>query len=252
MKHRTLLLTGILLALIMAGIASGVYVQGQAQQAIVSYLEERLRQQNVPVVEITVLQQSPMRLQITIQSRSDGKKAMPEDPINLGLVRREVILASQQGYSVERIMIVLLNNQGEPMGKTDESVNIPHTLSHLSVATIDNATARNLINEKINLYGMSLTSMDITSSDGLQFVTLQLSTPSLEEANRVIVRFMDSLQPMLAEINTQGAQIATFRLELKDAQGNFILTYIIDLETNSENGWMADGLAFPVPPHGPK
>ncbi|MGC1374777.1 MAG: hypothetical protein WA821_01050 [Anaerolineales bacterium] len=255
MKNRTLLLSGILLVLIVAGIAFGIYVKVTAQPDIVSYLQERLRQQNVPVVEITILQQSPLRLQITIQSRSDGKKAMPEDPINLSLVSREVSLASQRGYVVERIVIVLLNNRGEPMGKTDESVN-SQNMSLLSATTIDNTTVKNLINDRINLYGMSVTNMDISSSDGLQFVTLQLSTPSLETANQALPDFIPTLNPLLEDINTQGAQIATLRLELKDEQGNFLLNYITDLQLHSKNAWMADGLTTDwlpgVPPPAPE
>lgn len=247
MKNR-MYLSGILLILIVAGILFGIYLQVKAQPDVVSHLKERLRQQNVPVVEITILQKLPIRLQVAVQSRSDGEKAMPEDPINLGLVRREVSLASQQGYLIERFTVVLLNNQGEPMGTADHQVNIQNMALDLSAATIDNDATKKLMTEKLNLYGMSLTNMEVTSMDGLQFVTLQLSTASLEEANQVIVGFMGSLQPLLAEINAQGAQIAVLRLELKDGKGNIILTFMIDLQTKAENGWMADGLAFPQGP----
>lgn len=243
--------SGILLILTI-GIAFVVYAKATAQPDVISYLKERLSQQYVPVVEITILQQSPMQIQITTQSKSNGKKGTSEDPINYHLITREVSLASQQGYVIEKLTVVFLNTLGEQIDKSNQIINTQNILSaQLAKSTIDNDATKNLINEKINLYGMSITNMDISSQDGLQFLTLQLATPSLEQANQALPYFMPSLRPLLADVNTQGAQITVLKLELKDQQGNLLLNYMLDLQLKSENWWMADNLTsgwFPHPP----
>src|SRR6185436_5916210 len=123
MKNKKLI-SRILLFSILATIVFGVYSQAKAQGEIALYLKERLTQENVPVVAVTIIQKFPINLQITIQSTSDGEKASPEDPINLNLVRREVILANREGYFVERFVIVLLDNKGAQMARVEHSTEI--------------------------------------------------------------------------------------------------------------------------------
>jgi len=108
-----------------------------------------------------------------------------------------------------------------------------------------------MIEEKLNLYGMSVVNADVTSSNGIQTLILRLSTSSLEEANQVLPNFMPSLRPLIADTNAQGAQIAICIVELTDEKGQLLLKYLLDLQLDSETWWMVDGLTqgwFPHPP----
>ena len=97
MKYKKII-SRLLLVLILVATIFGIYRQVRAQEEIVTYLGEKLEQQKVPVVEIVALQKLPINLQVVIQSTSDGEKAAPNDPINLNLVSREIILANRQEY----------------------------------------------------------------------------------------------------------------------------------------------------------
>ena len=63
-----------LLVIVLISLVFGSYLQVRAQQEIVNYLTERLKQQNVPVVEVDIPKRFPLHIQISIQSASDGKK----------------------------------------------------------------------------------------------------------------------------------------------------------------------------------
>lgn len=92
------------------------------KEGVVIYLKERFEKQNVPIAEITVLQESPLRLQIVIQTAGDGKIGTPDDPINFHLVEREVVLAAKKGYFVESFSRVFVNSKGEKFIKADTPV----------------------------------------------------------------------------------------------------------------------------------
>ena len=251
MKHKKLLWV-ILLVLVVVGITFGLYTEVIAQQEVVEYLKGRLERQNIPVVEITIHRLLPLRLEIIIQSMSEDEKALPDDPINLNIVRREVILARRQGYSIDRFTLILYNSQGKTIFWADETpVSIEEATLELPPSKLDDATIKNMINERLNLYGMSIVNTEVTSYDGIQTLILQLSTPSLEDANQALPYFMPSLRPLIAEINTQGGQIVICKVELRDDKGQLLLKYLLDLQLDSETWWMVDGLTqdwFPHPP----
>lgn len=248
MKYKKLVLRS-LLFLISAGAIFGVYTKVKAQGEIEVYLEERFKQQNVPVVEITVLQKLPINLQVAIQSISDGEKAAPEDPINLNLVNHEVILASQQGYLIERFAVILLNNKGEQMARVEHSTEITDFFIATNSSSISDEATLSEINGKMNLYGLSLMDQDISSSNGVQTVNMTLSTQSVDAANVALPQFMPSLRLLLEDVNSQGAQITICKLQLKDKNGDLLLNYIIDLQLRTENWWMADNLTQDWFPH---
>ena len=118
-----------------------------------------------------------------------------------------------------------------------------------SPSKLDDGTTISLVANKMNFYGMSAKNMEITSSEGAQVVTIQLSTSSVEDANQALPHFMPSLRPILEEINGEGAHIVMVKVELKDASGNILLNYMLDLQLRSENWWMVDDLTTNWFPH---
>lgn len=253
MKHKKLLLS-ILLILAVAGITFGLYTQVIAQQEVVEYLKERLERQNIPVTDITIRRLLPPQLEITIQSMSNGEKALPDDPINLHIVRREVTLARQQGYIIESFILILLNSQGKTIFWSETPMDLENVSIELPPSTVGDARVKNMVKERLNLlnlYGISVVNVDVTSSNGIQTLLLQLSTSSPEEANQVLPHFTPSLRPLIAETNAQGAQVAMCIVELTDKEGQLFLKYLLDLQLDSETWWIVDGLTqdwFPHPP----
>lgn len=239
-----------ILVLILAGIMGGSYIQVRAQEDIVNYLEERLKQQNVPVVGIKITREFPLQLEITVQSTSDGSRGNPEDPINYHLVEREVVLARQNGYFVESLTRIFLSPQGKEIATATTHVkSLEFMFLDNTPSRIADSPTKILVTDKIYLYGMSATDISVASSEGLQTLRLQLSAPSLNEVNKTLTQFMFSLRPLIADINANGAHIVICKLEIRDEKGNLLLNYMLDLQMDSENWWMADGLTMDWFPH---
>jgi hypothetical protein len=261
MKYNTLL-SGILLILVIIGIIFGFNQQSKAQQSlvqptlqqdVVDYLEERLKKQDVPVIQITILQVSPLQIEITTQSQSDGEEWMPEDFVYFHLVRREIILANIGGYAIDRYTEIMLNKHGESIAwisiKAEE-----RAISYMPPpSTSTDESTMGLVNENMNTYGMVVASEEISSLEGFQTLSLNLSTTSLDEANKVIPQFIDSLHSLAMDINAQGGRVIMIRAEIKDENGNILLDYLLDLQLDMETWWKADGItdsrfSHPGPP----
>jgi hypothetical protein len=242
----------ILLILLAIGITLGIYIQVRArqshiqvtpQQDIVSYLEERYKQQNVPVVSITVLNQAPLSLEILFQSGGE-KRGTPDDPINFHLVEREVILAQQKGYVIESFTIITLNKFGEQAAKVHIPVHTEYMILDNPPAKISDSITKNLVSQKINPHGMTIENMNVSSFDGIQTLSIQLSTSSFDEAKQTIPIFIDSLRSWIKGTNALGAQIQVLQVQLRDEKGNILLNYMSDSQLRSENWWNADNFPF--------
>lgn len=237
------------LLLILITIVFSIYTQVGAQEELVKYLEERLELQKVPVVEIIALRKFPVSLQVVIQSTSDGERASPEDPININLVNHEVAMATRHGYFVERYIIVLLNNRAEPMAQVEHTINIDGLFVDNSPSNLTDEATANLVLGRMNLHGMSLTGLDVLSSNGIQTANILLSAPSIDAANQALPEFMPAVRLLLEDVNARGAQITICRIELRDANEDILLNYILDLQLRAENWWMADNLTKDWFPH---
>src|SRR5215204_2533752 len=102
-----------LLTLGIIGIFFIFFIQAYAQKGenIIPYLEERFKQDNIPVVEIAIIRHFPLHLRVTVQSTSNWKSA--ENSAIWESIQRTVFLDAQQdGYSVEGLIGILQNNQG--------------------------------------------------------------------------------------------------------------------------------------------
>lgn len=248
---RSIILVG--LTLVVLGIILGLsYTKIAAQQEVVGYLKEQLEKQNIPVVDIKVLGISPyLRLEIIVQNVNAEETGKAIDPFVRHRVQREVILARQHGYAIDSFILICVNQQGEQIFRAEMpgySENIP---LQISPAKLDDRTTRDIVLKDLTLAGLSLVEAQVVTSEGVQTLTLQLSTPSLEIANQSLPSFMFSLRPFIADINAQGAQIVICRIELRDAKERLLLKYVLDLQLDSEFWWQINGLTeawFPSPP----
>lgn len=225
-------------------------VQVNAQNQSVEDLTERLKQQGVPVKSITVQSRIPFQIEIVLQSSSDGKNTTLDDLWFAQLARREASLAHRIGVKVDSYRLTFVNTKGEIV-TWEQNFLHPSDPSQQSFSStpskLDDTATKKAIAERLNLSGMTLDQLDVSSSvlrgDSRQIVTLQLSVPDLESANKALPSFLLSLRPLLDDINAkQGTRIAICRMRLVDRQGRVLLNYIWDLETREETSSSVSGL----------
>jgi hypothetical protein len=225
-----------------------------AQSEIVSDLTERLTQQGVPLKSVVVTGQTPLSLEITLQSASDSSAPAREDGFYFLDVRREVLQAERRGFRVSHYRIVLVNAHGATIHTEEERGLTFYALPDLRPATAGNEDIARYVRANLDAHGMSLAGVSVNSTaHGFQTLTISLSVPDLETANRALPGFMPSLHPFLEQANAEaGAQITVCWVDLVSDDGAPLLKYVLDRAIGSERWWMADGLTqdwFPHPPN---
>jgi hypothetical protein len=216
-------------------------IQPTPQQAVVSYLEEQFRQQNIPIVQINFNPESAA-LEITLQSASEGDKFAPEDFISLHMPIHDVVLASEKGFHVENVTETLLNANGKRIFWQSVKIDADVMYIKLPPAQASDSVARDLIIKKINTYGMTIRDIAISSSEHFQTLNILLSTPLLEQANSALPQFISSLEPLVSGMNAQGAGIVLSKVELRNEEGEILLTYLLDMQLRTSGWWTADGI----------
>jgi len=101
------------------GLAAAVFclmfllVQGNAQDGVVPYLTKELEGQGVPLYSLTIVQDSPLHIRVTLQSISKDAGVVVEDAGFVQKVQRIVNKAQENGHKVENLIIAIVNQQGE-------------------------------------------------------------------------------------------------------------------------------------------
>lgn len=88
-------------------------VQGQTQEGVVQYLDKELEGQGIPLYSVTVVQDEPLHVRVTLQSTSEGTDVAVEDADFVQKAQRIVNKARDNGYEVENLVIAIVNQQGE-------------------------------------------------------------------------------------------------------------------------------------------
>ena len=242
----------IVLILIGISAAVGLYMRVNAQEGVVTYLEERFEQKNIPVTEITILQETPLHLQIVVLGSNQG--VTTDDMIMLKSIDREVfIFARQQGYLVDSYIRILRDNQGNQLDQTKQYAEVDRiTALNLSHAVLSDEAVQNMVSEGIHPYLKEYNLDDaniiinISSEEGLQTLTFKLETASLEEADTAAFFFWTlSHFPLFSEINEQGAQIVWYRAKITDENGENLFDYFYDFQLGSGGWTQAERLQSP-------
>jgi len=201
---------------ILLGVLNAVGLSGQApaQEGVVSYLEERFKELNIPVTEITILGESPLHLQVVVQSTSES--ASFDEFLTLHAVEREVfITARQHGYAVDRLTKILVDSQGKRLYAEDTGFNAELMVIDVSPSILSNEETKELISDllvdKYQFQGNFIANVSVSSSDGLQTLDLQLTAPSPEEVNKVVY-LVYGISIFAEDVNAQGAQIVMITL----------------------------------------
>lgn len=250
MKNQKPLLI-ITLIFIMAGIilVSNLNAQAQSgyllftapQQDVANHLLDKLKQQNIPVVDIQAIGDGTV-LNIVLQSASENEKFAPEDFINLHIPIREVLLASEKGYKVSAVTENLINKHGESIYWRKVSIDADVMYVKLPPSSVSENIAKDIFTQNINIYGMSVSAINISSFEGYQTISIELKASSMEEINLTFPKFITSLEPLMAKTNAQGAQVVMCKIVIKDKKGNILIEYLLDEQLRTTGWWAAEGV----------
>lgn len=246
-SRKYLLLSIVVAVTVLIFLAAQVNAQNQSADD----LAQRLKQQGVPVKSVSIVSRVPLSIEITLQSSSNSKAATLDDEWFILLARREATLAYRFGMRIDSYQLRVLNAKGEKIWWVQVYLH-PNDLSQKlgmsPPSKVDNATAKRLVTERLQLAGMTLDTLDITldtiqGSTG-QILLIQLSVPDLDAANRSLPLFMDSLRRMLDTINSeQGTGLILCRLKLVDRRGQVLFHFAQDVETGQRQASGVKGLA---------
>lgn len=253
----------ILIVLLIAVFAIGVVIssyfvlQVKAQTDAISELNERLKQAGLHIQDISIESRNPFQIEIVvIQKNNDGEwssDAFWQDH----LIKREVELSYKYGHELDSYSLFYADENGQIM-KGGQKFLYPSDPSQkpypFNSSTPDDQVVKKMISERIELFGVNLESIDVTTGIGsfndVQLLKINLSTNDLQIADRAASRIVLSIRQLVEEINDEpGVRIAVVWVELVDETQEPLLVYLWDLELHNEKGGTAEGITdgFPSP-----
>ena len=220
---------------------------GQANE--LQALQERLQQLNIPVKSLTITHPTPLEIELTLNSSGSVGRLSEADMLHMFLAVREVELAYlHYDLPVKNYRLMLEIPEGDVVYDSTIFLNddLPSQgLEPASPSTVDDARAKEILENELDLQGLRLLSLEIfpnfSTSAGGKFFTLDLSTGT--EAgntdNAQIGRFIESLHPQIEDINNRhGAHIAIMQVRIKDVDNNLLVDYLEDFETGKQSSWI--------------
>ncbi len=221
-------------------------LESQIEQTIgamtVEYLKNKLGQLGVPVNQIVVLQDSPLEIEVTIQSLSTNEKFAPDDFVNIHMVVRESVFASDKGYPINGLSKIVVNMEGKQINKGWIKIEPESMYRRLAPSQLTETSTANLLNKKLAEYGMSKINGKILALDESQALDLYLPNLSKEETNLTMLSIKDSLGILTEDMNSQGAGISFVKLRITNESGETLLNFLSDWQFSTEGWWVADGI----------
>lgn len=232
---------------------------------IIKALEERLRQKKIPVKQIVVTSQIPLKVEVILQSTSNGSLIAPDDPIFAGVAEQETIRARSRQFEIDAVKVTTVNSHGEPISWSEIPIRedkgfdvvplIPSQASNETVAQAvrDQAPLRDLVVQRLDV--------DVSLDEyQTHVITMTLTVQDIAAANTAIPAVILTLPAMMQDLErAQGARIASYRVVVFDGNGQPLLKYIrYSLSSEDhEQWWQADGVTqnwfpHPAPTSGPE
>jgi len=201
-----------------------------------------LKNLGIPIKEVSILSESPMEVQITLQSTSQSEVATVDDMWNKHIAARWAELAYLTGPRVDSYQLHLVNTNGNVIGSEKVFLNSDYPSQHLATveaAAMDEKAILAILQEQLDFLGMTPILWKAATGgvvrDNTKVIEVDVSTPDIETANRTINLLVPDVSRAVQRINAKtGAQIAIFRLRVIDANNTALVDYILDLETGTE------------------
>lgn len=210
-------------------------------QELISSLTS-LKSLGIPIKEVSFSSESPMAVQITLQSTSQSEVATVDDMWNKHIAARCAELAYLTGPGVDSYQLHLVNAKGNIIGSEKVFLNSDYPSQHLTAVeatVVDGTAVLAILQEQLDFLGMTPARWKAVTGgavrDNTKVIEVDVSTPNVETANRTINLLVPSVSRAVQRINAKtGAQIAIFRLRVVDASNKVLVDHILDLETGTE------------------
>ena len=186
--------------------------QGSTQGIDIQTLEERLVQLGIPVKSVTVTKQSPLEIEVVLQSSGSDEK-LKDDLWNKLLTEREVELAYLNFTTpIESYRLVLVTAKGNTI--YDSTVflypDLPsQKLTQAPPSSVDNSKTKDILERSLDLQGLQLLALEVPSvylaSNNSKLVALDLSTGTSADKIDItqIDEFIMTVRPQVEEINSR-------------------------------------------------
>jgi hypothetical protein len=146
-----------------------------------------------------------------------------------------------------------MNSAGKVITSSQIPVDTAIDTAPIIPSSASNEAVVAAIRDQIPLTGMSLDALNVSKdADGLHVIKINLSAQDIATANQALPSFMQTLPAVLDRLKTsQGAQIASFSVELVDANNRPLLKYAKDFlpSEEAETWWQAPDLTQSWFPH---
>lgn len=227
--------------------------QSSSQGNDIQALEERLVQLGIPVKSITVTKQSPLEIEVILQSSGSDEKLSQDDLWYKFLTEREVELAYLNfATHIESYRVILVTAKGNTI--YDSTVflypDLPsQKLTQVPPSSVDNSKTRDILGSSLDLQGLQLLALEVPSSyiasDNSKLVTLDLSTGISAEKTDItqINEFIMKIRPQIEEINSRyKTRIVLIHVRIKDFYDKLLVDYMEDIETGRQYSWTAENI----------
>ncbi len=230
-------------------------------QALITELKARLVHSGVPVKDITLVTREPISISITLQSATTGDHGTDQDAWNELMTEREAALAHKFGLQLDRLTLILVNQEGNTLTSMIRSMNpraypLAYTQFSPNNKKLDDQATAQLISQLLSFDGITVDQVSVTTGVGsepdVQSVSIRLIASSLEAANRAIPELMSFSHVDLERINQESAfsMVAILSLWILDENGNELFDFTYDIQLGKQNWGMAPGVTtdwFPQP-----
>jgi hypothetical protein len=227
--------------------------QGSSQGNGVQSLQERLVQLGIPVKSVTVTKQSPLEIEVILQSSGIDEKLDQGDLWYKFLTEREVELAYLNfATHIESYRLILVTAKGNTI--YDSTVflypDLPsQKLTQAPPSPIENSKTKDILGRSLDLQGLQLLALDVPSSyfasDNSKLVTLDLSTGTNADKIDIaqIDEFFMKVRPQIEEINSRyETRIVLIHIRIKDSNNQLLVDYMEDVETGRQYSWTAENI----------
>lgn len=247
--HWSLSLIGLIALVVVMNFALSLRPQGSSQGNGIQSLQERLEQLGIPVKSITVTKQSPLEVEVILNSSGSDGKMSNDDMLNQFLTVREVELAYLNfAMHIESYRLILVTAKDETL--YDSTIflypDLPsQKLTQAPPSSIENSKAKDILERNLDLQGLKLLTLDVpssyTASDNSKLVTLDLSTgTSADKTNNAqIDEFIMNLRSQMEDINNRfGTRVVLIQIRIKDLDDKLLVDYLEDFETGKQSSWI--------------
>jgi hypothetical protein len=254
-------LIGLIALVAVINFALSLRPQVSSQGNGIQSLQERLVQLGIPIKSVTVTKQSPLEIEVILNSSGSDGKLSNDDMLNKFLTVREVELAYLNFKTfIRSYRLVLITEEGNTI--YDSTVflypDLPsQKITEAPPSSVDNSKTKDILKRNLDLQGLQLLALDVPSSfissDNSKLATLDLSTGmSADKINNAeIGEFIMNLRPQMEDINSRyDTHVVLIHIRIKDSDDKLLVDYLEDFETGKQSSWVDENLVagwYPQP-----